>query len=72
VKEKGTFAQALQNECMDVWNVSVGNYYPQTLITLTKIFTVVDMIAFDTQYNASNVPRHLKVSGDKCFHFTQI
>jgi hypothetical protein len=62
VHQSGTYAQAIQNECMQVWNISAGGY--QSIIyTMSKKepFILVEMLLFDSAYNASTIPRNLKV-----------
>jgi hypothetical protein len=61
VHKSGTYAQALQNECMEVWNVSIGKEKLLYYILFANLTPAVDMVTFDSAYNATTIPRHLKV-----------
>jgi len=63
VHNKGTFAQALQAECMQVWNVSIStNKFKKIKINYTINMLIADMLLFDTtNYNVSTMPKNLKV-----------
>jgi hypothetical protein len=64
VHNKGTFAAALQTECMEVWGISVGTICNIVLLRSLQfsLLKLVDMLLFDQKnYNVSTMPKNLKV-----------
>jgi hypothetical protein len=69
VRQTGTYAQALQKECMDVWNVSIGIVFFKGNNNLYIYFYFeADMMTFEQSYNASTIPRNLRVKVFICLN----
>jgi hypothetical protein len=56
-------AQALQGECMDVWNITIGKFMRCFFFCEFRLyFYAADMLMFDnTNYNVTTMPKNLKV-----------
>jgi hypothetical protein len=63
VRNSGTFAQGLQNECMEVWNITIGMRGKYWLLCEPLIYNILaaDMLVFDDSYDASSITLKLKV-----------
>jgi hypothetical protein len=56
-------AEALQGECMDVWNITIGRFLRALWRKFIYRHFVADMLMFDDKnYNVSSMPKNLKVS----------
>jgi hypothetical protein len=64
VRQTGTYAEGLQRECMEVWGVTVCMKQVLIFCARESYFCLAEMLTFETTYNATNIPRHLRV---KCF-----